>query len=394
MTTERHDNGLTEVLKAARVALRPGWRERALGRMTNARPRRRRVWLLALVLLALSGWGAASVLPLFIEGKLYFRSSEELGPNVIGHWDDLSMSGDLEVGEGFRYPDTDLSPVDGRATWSAGDWNWPSSSMDIFVAQSVDSESLTNLTATAGLGGVNCSPRWSPDGSMIAFIHCDPEEDRYPCDVGFHLWVVDPDSTQAHRVTPEDFPPTGPAQWSPDGLWLLTSVWPTETQEGYAIITDIWGADIWTLPNVGASAAWSPDGSMIASSDTVEGELEGVLGVWRQLVLTNADGSDPEVLIEQFIVHSEVAARYPDEDMLAQHPEFDWHSDVVAWVGPRDATWSPDGNTVAFLAALPFDPEGLYYKNQLEIWVYDLRTDELTQVTDDDIAQHGMRWKP
>jgi Tol biopolymer transport system component len=80
--------------------------------------------------------------------------------------------------------------------------------------------------------------------------------------------------------------------------------------------------------------------------------------------------------------------------MLSSHPDFDWHNDVLAWVGPREPAWSPDGNKIAFLAALPFEPDGLYYKNQLEIWVYDLRDDELTQITDDDVAQHWIRWKP
>jgi Tol biopolymer transport system component len=201
------------------------------------------------------------------------------------------------------------------------------------------------------------------------------------------------DGTDAHRVTPEDFPPTGRARWSPDGQWLLSGVWPEEGQ-GPSFITDIWGTDIRAMPNVGTDGMWSPDGSMIVSCDAVEGELEGVAGTWRRLLLTNADGSEPEVLVEQFIVHAEVEARYPDEEMLSSHPDFDWHNDVLAWVGPREPVWSPDGSKIAFLAALPFEPEGLYYKNQLEIWVYDLRNDELTQVTDDEVAQHWIRWKP
>jgi hypothetical protein len=47
----------------------------------------------------------------------------------------------------------------------------------------------------------------------------------------------------------------------------------------------------------------------------------------------------------------------------------------------------------AFFAALPFDPDGPYYMNQVEVWVHDLNTDELIRVTNDDVRQHALIWE-
>ena len=55
--------------------------------------------------------------------------------------------------------------------------------------------------------------------------------------------------------------------------------------------------------------------------------------------------------------------------------------------------WSPRSDQIAFLAAFPFDPDGLFFKDQIEVWVYDLNTDELIRVTHDDVGQHALSWK-
>ncbi len=62
-------------------------------------------------------------------------------------------------------------------------------------------------------------------------------------------------------------------------------------------------------------------------------------------------------------------------------------------MGPREPVWSPGSDKIAFLAALPFDPEGPYFRKQVEVWVYDLTADELIRVTDDDIEQTSLTWK-
>jgi len=62
-------------------------------------------------------------------------------------------------------------------------------------------------------------------------------------------------------------------------------------------------------------------------------------------------------------------------------------------VGPHDPVWSPGSDKIAFLAALPFDPEGPYFWKQVEVWIYDLAADELIRVTDDEVEQTSLSWK-
>ena len=70
-----------------------------------------------------------------------------------------------------------------------------------------------------------------------------------------------------------------------------------------------------------------------------------------------------------------------------------WLGSVRHWAGPVNPVWSPKGDKIAFLAALPFDPDGPYYKHQIEVWVYDLSTDELTRITHDDVGQTALTWR-
>ena len=76
MKTEHTDHVFGALLEKATPAMRDGWEERATEAMPQTRPRRTRVWILALAVLSLAGLGAAHVIPLFIEGDLYFRSAQ------------------------------------------------------------------------------------------------------------------------------------------------------------------------------------------------------------------------------------------------------------------------------------------------------------------------------
>ena len=76
-------------------------------------------------------------------------------------------------------------------------------------------------------------PRWSPDGSSIAFI-----SDR---DGGDNLWVVSPDGTGLRKLTGEvDNTLSSPA-WSPDGSYLVVRRFgPYPTAENYLTNVPLW----------------------------------------------------------------------------------------------------------------------------------------------------------
>ena len=56
-------------------------------------------------------------------------------------------------------------------------------------------------------------------------------------------------------------------------------------------------------------------------------------------------------------------------------------------MGPLFPQWSPNGDRIAFLAALPFDPNGPDYREQVEVWMYTLSTGDLTKITDNNLKR-------
>jgi len=415
MQNDMTDQSLARLLKAARHAPPVGLEGRALAALTDIHPRRQPnlltfIVVAALLLLLAAGVFAAVRYFFFVEGTLRFHDVS-FAPDSE-RWDLRArlFSGELEWETEPRPSlyDGDISPDGDQVVFvrPAAD-GWPTTRADIVVANPDWSDEV-NLTEIAGIGAVNCIPKWSPDGTMIAFTHCDPVEGKLPCDAGQYLWVMRADGSEAHQVTPEGAPPVyvGIA-WSPDGS-RLAACWNTESSEGEpvagfdqptdtaAFTTDIWGTDIRPLPNVGGEIAWSPDGSMFVSTETLPAELDGEQGAWKQLLLTDADGGHPRVLVEQFVSDADALAhwaRHPDHPDHRDESEAMWMSDVQHWAGPCMPVWSPGSDQIAFLAAFPFDPDGLFFKDQIEVWVYDLNTDELIRVTHDDVGQISLSWK-
>lgn len=390
MADEHVDRSMRRLLEKGTPAMSAGWAERTQQAIGATRPRRARRWIAAFAIAGILLLGAmgvvAGVIPLFVEGKLYFRSAD-----IYPGWDENVtlhlLSGESETPEGFPTDDGDPSPMSDEVAWCDFTSPWPHYRGDIWKANS-DGSDAVNLTELAGIGGINCMPRWSPDGSMMLFEHSDPEPGEYPCDVGWHVWLMNSDGSDARALLPDGSPATEAASWSPDGAWVLC-----EMRTMGTVIVSVSGTEIRPMENVGIDPAWSPDGRWIASTGKVGGTLDGESGVWRQLLLTDLEGGATEVLVGQFIVQRELEDCYPTEDQLARYPDYDHLADVLEWVGPKCPTWSPESDEIAFLAAMPFDPYGPYYRNQVEVWLYDLETDEVTQVTDDDVAQYAPRWE-
>jgi len=215
----------------------------------------------------------------------------------------------------------------------------------------IDGSTPVNLTEAAGLGGINCFPRWSPDGSKIAFQHSVPQTGQKPCDAGFHLWIMNADGSNAHPVTPPGFVPTTYPVWMSNGRRLLCEA---STLGIIFINTD--GTGVQVLPNVGATPALSPDGSKIVSSASEYSE--SAHGTWRRLLLTNVDGSFPQVLSERFISDADVLAHLAHIGLPATDFNF---AGLVGNIGPVEPQWAPTGALIVFSAALPLEVQGPHF---------------------------------
>jgi hypothetical protein len=349
-------------------------------------------WMIALALLAASCiWTSAAIAgapPVPIEGTLLASGwGPEIGPYAYF----MEGSSDNTRDALLLFFMGDVSPLEDQVAYAEDVLlGWPPT--HIWKAH-IDGSNQVNLTGLEGanLGGINCWPKWSPDASHIAFMHCDPVEGLLPCEVGFEVWVMNADGIDAHRVTPEGVGNTHLTDWSPNGYRLLCDMW------GAGICTiDIDGTDLEFLPSVGAEGDWSPDGSKIIGCDMFWDVVGGEPGVWRVLLLTNADGSNPQVLVAHFVKESDAL-----DHMARLGIEFPgpWENSLGWNVGPTWAQFSPLGDRVAFIAAglgvtYPFfDPQGPHYSYQNEIWVYELATGDLTRITDDLDYDTFLSWK-
>ncbi|UCG88489.1 MAG: hypothetical protein JSW71_08085, partial [Gemmatimonadota bacterium] len=252
----------------------------------------------------------------------------------------------------------------------------------------LDGENTLNLTAVSGVTGINCLPRWSPDVGQVAFVHSDPVEGRQPCEAGFDLWVMNADGTGAYRLT-QVYPSS--LCWSATGDRLLCerpAVGSAGERQMISITTD--GQDLKVLADVGTDASYSPDGSKIISSWERVGRLNGEPGMWRQLRLTDADGSQPRTLVEQFVRDTDARRHLA---ALGKDDSEDEIGSLRLWVGPYLARWSPTGDRIIFASALPFRPSGVQYKLQTELWMYEVDTGMLTQISDDGLGEQSLSWR-
>jgi TolB protein len=185
---------------------------------------------------------------------------------------------------------------------------------------------LTNREGEGAGDRCNYHPRWSPDGTRIAFA--TTRETGSP---GWALYVMNADGTDPRNVSSPVGEEEGgwwnnPVGWTPDGrvvfdYYRRVDVDDEGTVETFVVSVGGGGAQsVFGRPNDFA-AHWSPDGSMIVFLRR-EGEV-------RHLMLMNANGTGLRAL-------SEEAGDY-------------WlPSSHVSVTGNDHDPWSPDGSRIAY----------------------------------------------
>ncbi len=319
-----------------------------------------------------------------IEGKLLVSGWDQSGAPlgyIMDGASDAVVTPQTVFGNGESLPDTTKVAYDVRTTSDL----FHANTGEIWVAN-LDGTGAVNLTGPAGLGGVNCIAAWSPDGRTIAFQHAAPAVGQVTCEAGFQVWLMAADGTNLRQWMPQATYTTWFPSWAPDGSRLLC-----DDGSGGCVAADVTGANVSILPGPDhQDARWSRDGSALLYSTQQSDTVSGESGVWRQLVLANADGSHPQVLVQQFLKDSDIEAHIAKYNFQpADHP---WLSDIRNMVGPQRPQWSPLGDQIAFVAALPFDPSGPMCWYQREVWLYDLNTGQLTRLTYDENWDNWLSW--
>ncbi len=233
-------------------------------------------------------------------------------------------------------------------------------------------------------------PRFSPDGSTIAFVitSVDQKQNRRRSEI----WMVPADgSRDAIALTTAPQSSTNP-RWSPDGKTIaFLSARPAAGETGDAPRTQVWllpvdGGEprrLTTLANGVSSLQWSPDGS-------------------RMVVVSRSGPSDTAKSPSDVRHYRHANYKFNDTGWFDDKKTHLWVIDVASgrtsqitsgddW-NDADPQWSPDGKRIAFVSnrtGQAFDED-----RNTDVWVIDATGGPLTKVSDHSEGDTSPRWSP
>jgi TolB protein len=192
------------------------------------------------------------------------------------------------------------------------------------------------------------TPRWSPDGSRIAFTANFPDGKSY-------VYVVDSAGGVARRLLPTYDESALPA-WSPDGRSVVflsdrsghLALWTAELESGSLRRITAEGSFKPADAVFPINPDWSPDGKTIVFTAATKGTYD----IWS----VSAGGGGEAV-------------------RLTSHEEHEY--------APR---WSPDGRSVVF-----YTTWGL---QKTEVWTVSVADGALRRITDDPVEDFAPEWSP
>lgn len=206
---------------------------------------------------------------------------------------------------------------------------------------------------------VDVRPKWSPDGSKIAFI--SGRDNHASFGENMSLYVMDADGENVRRLSSDDIRVTDfYFNWSPDGSKIAFAFDPNYVFDSYSLemeiyIVDLESSEINQVTDTewpSAGPVWSPDSSQIAFLSFV-GEPSGA--------------RFPDLFVVD--VESETVRRLTEGSASDMNP-----------------TWSSTGTEILFIS---------YGGNGANIIVADLDNDTLTSVTDMELGDSfNPQWSP
>jgi len=225
------------------------------------------------------------------------------------------------------------------------------------------------------------SPQISPDGKQIIFTRTwvDKLKDQYRS----NLWIIDVDGVRVRELTTGARNDSSP-EWSPDGKRVAFLSDRDGTNQLFVMWLDTREvAQLTHLERAPSNIKWSPDGKYIAYTSSVP-DNDPILAVKLPERPRGAEWARPAVIVDRLSWA---------QDGRGPVPKGHNHVFVIeATLGgtPRQVTsgkfnhsgfdWSIDSKKI-FVSGIR-KPEADYLRNDSEIYVIDLATLEIKQLTD------------
>jgi Tol biopolymer transport system component len=195
--------------------------------------------------------------------QVYLASVDGSGWRRLTHPRIFDPEAPLDAHELRGNLEPDMSP-DGRYVVVANVWGVTNESWILRI--DVETGEVVNLSSfTCGfVGCADRQPRYSPDGSQIAFVSSSG--------AGSGLWIMDSGGQSVRRLDTEDQLYADPV-WSPDGRWIAYVELAVETRGQAAPQARLMKINVQTGERVAlvadqrsliSSPSWAPDGSALA----------------------------------------------------------------------------------------------------------------------------------
>jgi dipeptidyl aminopeptidase/acylaminoacyl peptidase len=234
----------------------------------------------------------------------------------------------------------------------------------------------------------------SPDGSKVVYVVSESAPDRSR--MISRLWITPAAGGESKRLTTGDSNESTP-RWSPDGKWIAfysnrdkqDGIWIAPAEGGEPRLVTHTLRTNFHLKGAGESFTWSPDGKRIAFLSSIE-----ILNEARPAAVANDQklaGVPPQV--------TRALTREEIEKLPVEIREMIFRAQGQAF-GQR-----PSSPLEHAISALPDDPRvitRLQYKSRTSfsdnlrshIFVVDIETRALRQLTDGLFYEHSINWSP